>query len=583
MESSSDDEDFLGFTRADLSEYDSDSGSESDISVSESDSSDEDTPLEDLLPLTEVRSRVQEHGSGDYTALPTTSTGSVSRISSSTPAAWDSSFTPVSVAEFTQPTGPTNILGVDKTEVDFFSLLFPEDVFDLLTDQTNLYAHQCQTRKPDPKWKNVTKAEMKAFIGIHVVMSVIQLPAYKCYWNSEELFAVPSIPNIMSRDRFDKILQYMHCNDSTTNPPRGAAGHDKIHHVRPIFDRVQQCLMSSYRPHKSVSIDEAMIPFRGRISFRQYIPAKPCKYGVKVWELADSTNGYIYQMQVYTGKSDTGREHGLASRVVWDLTRQLSGKYYHVYMDNYFSCPSLFQDLLQDGIYAVGTCRQNRKGWPDRLHKNCLDKRRGECKAFQKGNLVATSWYDNRQVNFLSTNSDPQVMVEVKRKQRDGSRIEIQAPEVVALYGKHMNGVDHADQLRMQYSTSRRSKKFWKYMFWFLVDTAIACGFILMKESPNHVISSKKGNTKPRCQLDFRRKLAQQLIGEFRRKRRYEISPADRQGRSHWPYPMPKSMRCRHCLARKIRKESKYGCVICGVNLCVECFEPYHQKDFPEE
>lgn len=240
-----------------------------------------------------------------------------------------------------------------------------------------MYATQCIQIRPDSKWQEVTVSEMKAFVDIHVIMSVIQLPSYKPYWTTDSMFKIPGIPSVMTRDRFDKILQYFHCNDSSLNVAKGGVGHGKLHHVRPILDIVQKRLVENYRPHKSVSIDQAMIPFRGRTGYRQYLPAKPCKFGIKVWEMADSTNGYVYQLQVYSGKTDEGREVGLAARVVNDLTRILVGKNHHVYMDNYFTSPELYKQLLTDGIYACGTCRPNRKGWPDGLHKNCLRKEKG--------------------------------------------------------------------------------------------------------------------------------------------------------------------------------------------------------------
>ncbi|XP_064596339.1 piggyBac transposable element-derived protein 4-like [Liolophura sinensis] len=368
----------------------------------------------------------------------------------------------------------------------------------------------------------------------------------------------------MARDRFEKILQYFHYNDSTTNPARGDANHDKIHHVRPVFSIVQRRLVENYRPHKSVTLDKAMIPFRGRVSYRQYLPAKPCKFGVKVWQLADSSNGYVYQMEVYTGKQDTGREVGLAWRVVWDLTRVLSGKSHHIYMDNYFSSPQLYQDLLKDDLYGCGTCRLNRKGWPDALHKNCLPKQKGVSKLYQKENLVAAC-------------------CECPAKTEGWNACRNKGPEVVENYNKHMNGLDHGDQLRMQYSTTRRSKKFWKYLFWFLFNTAVACSFILMRESVNHQKKSKTGRVKEMCQLKFRQNLAKQLVGQHRQKRRHEVLQKDSAGRSHWPTSMPKSRRCKLCSSRKIRKESKYGRKICDGNLCVECFEPFHVLSFTEE
>ena len=51
---------------------------------------------------------------------------------------------------------------------------------------------------------------------------------------------------------------------------------------------------STYTPHCQLSVDEAMIPFEGRSSMKQYIPLKPVKRGFKVWAMADALNGYLY-------------------------------------------------------------------------------------------------------------------------------------------------------------------------------------------------------------------------------------------------------------------------------------------------
>ena len=45
-----------------------------------------------------------------------------------------------------------------------------------------------------------------------------------------------------------------------------------------------------------------MIPFKGRLGMKQYMPQKPTKRGIKVWECADSANGYVVDLSVYTGK-----------------------------------------------------------------------------------------------------------------------------------------------------------------------------------------------------------------------------------------------------------------------------------------
>ena len=42
----------------------------------------------------------------------------------------------------------------------------------------------------------------------------------------------------------------------------------------------------------------------------------------------------------------------------------LEGRGHHVYMDNFYSSPSLYKDLKDKGIGACGTVRLNRKGMP---------------------------------------------------------------------------------------------------------------------------------------------------------------------------------------------------------------------------
>ena len=78
-----------------------------------------------------------------------------------------------------------------------------------------------------------------------------------------------------------------------------------------------------YNLNESISVDEAMIPFKGRLSFKQYMRDKPVKHGIKVFVLADGKCGYIKRIQIYTGKDSTlsQNELGLSTKVVLDLVK----------------------------------------------------------------------------------------------------------------------------------------------------------------------------------------------------------------------------------------------------------------------
>ena len=82
--------------------------------------------------------------------------------------------------------------------------------------------------------------------------------------------------------------------------------------------------------------------------------------------LCRSTHGYLWQFEVYTGRSDSGQD-GLGKRVVLGLSEQLQGLRYHLYFYNFFSSVSLLTTLLQNGLYACGTARHTYKQFPAAL------------------------------------------------------------------------------------------------------------------------------------------------------------------------------------------------------------------------
>lgn len=53
--------------------------------------------------------------------------------------------------------------------------------------------------------------------------------------------------------------------------------------------------------------------------------------------------------------------------LVYYLSQGKEGMHYTIAMDNYFSKPAFFDDLLQRGFYVVGTVRYNQRGFPSIL------------------------------------------------------------------------------------------------------------------------------------------------------------------------------------------------------------------------
>lgn len=245
-------------------------------------------------------------------------------------------------------------------------MFFSADLIQLMVTESNRYAEEVMGKEKFALWTKITADELRAFLGFSILMGINQLPEIKDYWKVSEYFHYSPIADRIPRDRFLEISRYLHLVDNTTLQPRGSPGHDRLGKVRPIIDHLSEKFAKLYNPHREVAVDEAMIKFQGRSSIKQYMPMKPIKRGIKVWVLADSCTGYFSKFEIYSGKGSSP-EKNLGSRVVKTLTEPLKGKFHHVYIDNFFTSEELIDDLEKDGVYACGTARKDRRGFPDQL------------------------------------------------------------------------------------------------------------------------------------------------------------------------------------------------------------------------
>ena len=551
---SDDDSEFSGFGADDLGGVDSDD-----------DIADVPVPVDDALDVADV-----DMASVSDSDSSVRSNVSDSDTDSSDDDEWSRDLHSFQARPFSgPPPGPTTVMDAAKTVLDFFMLLFPLSLIELLVRETNRYAQQKRAANPNlRRWTPVSVKDIKKFLGLRVFMSLDARPTLRKYWSKRTVWKC-FVPRILTRSRFEEISSNFHANDRTQHLPKEHPNHDKLHLIRPVLDEVLANCLQQYNPHQNSSIDEAMIAFRGRLGFRQYMPKKPTKYGVKVWMRADPTNGYCNEFQVYTGRVNVDVvERGLAARVVLDLSERLRGGHYVLNMDNFFSSLELFERLKREGLYARGTVRVNRRGWPRQLLSEVRLRSQGDCAAAQKGTLSAFSWRDKRVVNLLSTADDPTVETTVSRKQRDGTKKEVPCPSTLLHYNNNMNGVDHADQMRMEYPSGRMSRRWWVYLFWFLFDVAVSNAFILMKESVAHQRVTRAGHPKPLTLLEFRETLSEQLM---------EIDQPNDDRDAHVSGEGDRRRRCQGCKMDGRRCETKTFCRKCDVVMCKKSFPRYHR------
>jgi hypothetical protein len=63
-----------------------------------------------------------------------------------------------------------------------------------------------------------------------------------------------------------------------------------------------QKFRSVYSSKQELSLEEAMIPWRGRLAFRTYNPNEKTKYGLLVRMVCDAVSGYVCNMGIYAAE-----------------------------------------------------------------------------------------------------------------------------------------------------------------------------------------------------------------------------------------------------------------------------------------
>ena len=286
------------------------------------------------------------------------------------------------------------------------------------------------------------------------------------------------------------MSRYLHLADSDHYIAHGQSGHDPMYKVWPLIDQALAACHAYYSPGVAVSMNEAMIPFQGRLHFKQYIQNKPNPWGVKVWCCCDPRNGYMLDFKFYTGKSEAPIKKGIGHSVVMKQGTRFLDKYHHFYYDNCFSSVRLAKDLLDRLTYSCAPIHQNCKLWPMDL-KGKLAK--SECHFRQIGNLVAYHWHDKRPISFICTNSNPDMGTAMRRTKV--GPMEKQIPTHILNYNANMGGVNLTDQLRTYYPNGRKGYKWWRCCFLYLLELSILNSFLLYQSMP------RPRGSKPKTQL----------------------------------------------------------------------------------
>ena len=143
--------------------------------------------------------------------------------------------------------------------------------FDLFIDQQTIdnimFTNRSAVAKGARNWKPVSREEMKPFIEMLIILKhIVVVPRDERIFLSTsqtKIFHVPGVRNILSsRNHFLKLKKYIYFCDPE-HVLTEEEKKDPLYRVRHFYNIVVQNFKAMFNCRREISVDEAMIPFKG--------------------------------------------------------------------------------------------------------------------------------------------------------------------------------------------------------------------------------------------------------------------------------------------------------------------------------
>ena len=147
-------------------------------------------------------------------------------------------------------------------------------------------------------------------------------------------------------------------------------------------------------------------------------------------------------------------------------------------MNNFYNSVELIEALLVQKIHTIGTMRCHRVN-PNKIG-NSQNLVRHNIIARSNRKVTVLAWKDKRIVKAITTKHDNSMVSVTRRKKGGHGDIEqIQKPVCVCDYNKHMSGVNRVDQIILYYPSTRKTLKWTKKLFFYLMEISVSNAYVL--------------------------------------------------------------------------------------------------------
>lgn len=454
-----------------------------------------------------------------------------------------------------------------KSVQECWSLFFTEEMLNSIVDNTNKYISNVMSKYTRERNARVTDiVELKALFGLLYLAGVLKSSRL----STEELWdrnstGVERFWLTMSQQRFLFLLRCLRFDDLTTREARKQI--DKLAPIRDIFDSFVQNCKSAYTIGENATIDEKLEAFRGRCGFKQYIPNKPNKYGIKIFALVDANMFYVSNLEVYVGQQPEGpfRVRNDTCSIVQRMVAPISGTNRNVTCDNWFTTFPLINILLRDHrLTYVGTVKKNKPELPQDFVNTKPRALFSSMFGFQK-DITIVSYIPKKGRNVILASSqhhDDEIDMSTNEKVK---------PSIITFYNQTKGGVDTLDKLCATYDVARNTRRWPMVIFYALLNMAGTNSQIMFAaNNPDAAPPIRRQFLKTLAinlsEDHLKRRSLQQNLPRVVRERRQEVAGTSLNVVQPEEIPQGIRKRCHCCLKDS---KTKYYCFKCKKFICL--------------
>lgn len=465
------------------------------------------------------------------------------------------------------------------TEIDCLKLFITGTVIKLITSSTNIYIEQLRNRfERSRDARSTNEREISAVIGILFLIGTLRCGRknLRKIWDNSRGNGLESCYLAMSRNRFQFLLRCLRFDDVKTRGERREL--DKLAPIRELFEIFLENFQRNFISSEFLTVDEQLLSFRGRCLFKQFIPSKPAKSGVKVFALVDAKTFYTFNLETYVGTQPDGpyKFENTPEQITLRLVQPVEGTNRNITGDNWFTSLSLVNNLKRKKLTYIGTIRKNRREVPSEF----VSQRRAESNSSLFGFKD-----DCTIVSYCERKKKPVVLLSSMHHDDaiDESTGELKKPVIISDYNRTKIGVDIIDQMIQNYNVARNTKRWPMVIFYDLLNiSGINAMCVYKANNPMQIIDRASFIEKfawelIRPQIEFRATILQ-LPKEIRRRANLLLGTVSIP-RSQ---PGPSKQYVRRCsICPRTRDKSTRGtCDKCGTyickqhakKICTECF-----------